>query len=103
MKLLKFLTNNVFSHFDLFFFCVAWYCFTYAMWLGGLVTLLAGSFASALLNQWVTQRKRELFWQEAADTGDRVRAIKHHRAVYGSSLMEAVNAVDNYLSNRSNQ
>jgi hypothetical protein len=40
---------------------------------------------------------KDSVWQEAARTGGRLPAIKAHRAAYGSSLTDALVAVDAYM------
>lgn len=78
----------------------------------GLVVCILGAFTSvmlekisrnALLDKFAAeQRKREKIWQDRADAGYRIEAIKLHREIYGSTLKEAMHAVDMHIGQRKN-
>lgn len=78
----------------------------------GLVVCILGAFTSvmlekisrnALLHKYAeAQKKRERLWQDMADKGLKIEAIKAHRDIYGSTLVNAKNAVEEYIGQRKN-
>ena len=97
MKVLKFLMQYRFSHYDTIWMFVTFYLFLNLRFLEGLLTFFVGILTSIWIEQWI-RRKEKPAWQMAADNGYPVTAIKMHRQQYGSTLREAKDAVDRYLN-----
>lgn len=101
MKILKFITMWRFSHLDVIWLLLSFHFFTNGRWLEGLLAFFVGILISIYIERWVKLNDtsaKDKIWQAYADAGKKVEAIKRHRALYGTSLKDALHAVDLYLS-----
>ena len=65
-------------------------------WLYALGVVLVGSLVVILLEYFLVGR-RDRGWKALADRGQKIAAIKEYRTVYGSTLKQALTAVDKYM------
>lgn len=91
---LNYITKHRHSHFDLIWLLTAFYFFIQNAFMLGLIVLISGSLISVVLGVIVA---KDAEWRRLASCGYRVEAIKEHRRVYGSTLKEAKDAVEDYM------
>lgn len=72
--------------------------FAQGKFLQAVLVFLGAIFLSSLLQHFFNKRGKEKQWQSLADSGQKVAAIKRHRELYGSTLKDALNAVDAYVA-----
>jgi ribosomal protein L7/L12 len=61
-----------------------------------LITVCVGIFVALITQAYFGKRAKDRQWQVLARQDLKVRAIKRHRELYGSSLKEALDAVQAY-------
>lgn len=92
--ILQYITKERHSHFDLTWLLLSFYCFVQGMFTLGLILYFGGVLLSVAL---ITIAGRDAKWHRLAKLGYKVEAIKEHRRVYGSSLRDALDAVEAYM------
>lgn len=100
MNILKFLCKYRFSYLDLFWSLYAFHFALNGFYITFVVVAFAGALVSVILQVIIDKKppSRDHKWQEAADAGLKVEAIKRHRAIYGSTLKNSHDVVSDYMN-----
>lgn len=107
---MKFLLKHRFNYFDVFLLTAAVILFVRERYVLSAIVAFLGALCVVLaelanikaeerrrLQREEDERNRQREWQSLADAGHKLEAIGRHRMLYGSSLKEALEAVEDYM------
>lgn len=98
MNMKRFFTGQRFSMIDSVCITAGAVYFTQGKFLYALMVFLFGVIVAVIVGYQDGNAKKDKKWKQFADGSQKVAAIREHRIVYGSSLKEALDAVDAYLN-----
>lgn len=98
--MMKFLLDKRFNMLDATAIAIVAIYVSHGEWVSALVALVVG-VSVALLAEHFLYNYKDSPWKFLADSGQKVAAVKEYRTIYGSTLTEALAAVDRYLGKSS--
>lgn len=97
---MQFLLKYRFSYIDLLWIGILTFLMAEGEILYSIIVLLVGSAITVSLEMKFTpyRHNKNAKWEELARNGKRVEAIKEYRNVYGATLKEALDKVEEFLN-----
>jgi len=82
---------------DLIWALLVFYLFLQGMFLQGIAVFLL-AIVFVIYVERLIDKRRDHVWKAKAAMGQKIEAIKLHRAIHGSTLKESLDAVEAYLA-----